>query len=80
MLLKAYQQRLFYTRQPWVSASLTGGSSPAMSGTKPSVYADTFLSQDETDFAAWKTWATGVMLIGEVDLLNALPERLKPTG
>lgn len=43
MLLKAYQQR-FYTRHPRVSAGLPGGSSPAMSGATPSVYADAFLS------------------------------------
>ncbi|MEC5320695.1 protein DpdD [Brenneria populi subsp. brevivirga] len=78
MLLKAYQQRYFIPN----SHGYPQASSPA--DLRPQCLAlhslftqMPFLSQDNADLGVWKTWATGVMLVGEVDLLNALPERLK---
>lgn len=77
MLLKAYQQRFFTPDIHGYPQASPADLRPQCLALHPLFTQMPFLSQDEADFAAWKTWATGVMLIGEVDLLNALPERLK---
>ncbi|CNK94723.1 protein DpdD [Yersinia frederiksenii] len=77
MLLKAYQQCYFTPdSQGYPQASQTDLRLQCLA-LHPLFTQMPFLSQDDADLAAWKTWATGVMLIGEADLLNALPERLK---
>ncbi|EJZ5651923.1 hypothetical protein OIG86_001227 [Salmonella enterica] len=77
MLLKAYQQVYFTPDIHGYPQASPADLRPQCLALHPLFTQMPFLSQDDADIAAWKSWATGVMLIGEVDLLNALPERLK---
>lgn len=77
MLLKAYQQVYFTSDSHGYPQASPADLRPQCLALHPLFTQMPFLSQDDADLAAWKSWATGVMLIGEVDLLNALPERLK---
>ncbi|WP_233947980.1 protein DpdD [Pectobacterium versatile] len=77
MLLKAYQQRYFTPNSLGYPQASPVDLRPQCLALHPLFTQMPFLSEDESDLAAWKSWATGVMLIGEVYLLNALPEPLK---
>lgn len=77
MLLKAYQQVYFTPDSHGYPQASPADLRPQCLALHPLFTQMPFLSQDDADLAVWKSWATGVMLIGEVDLLNALPERLK---
>ncbi|MFV8980882.1 protein DpdD [Serratia fonticola] len=77
MLLKAYQQRFFIPDSYGYPQASPADLRPQCMALHPLFTQMPFLSQDDADLASWKTWAIGVMLIGKVDLLNALPERLK---
>ncbi|WP_350326840.1 protein DpdD [Pectobacterium aroidearum] len=77
MLLKAYQQVYFTPDRHGYPQASPADLRLQCLALHPLFTQMPFLSQDDADIAAWKSWATGVMLIGEVDLLNALPERLK---
>lgn len=77
ILLIAYQQRYFASGNNGYPVASPNELRPQCLALNPLFTQVPFLSKDETDLQCWKSWATGVALIGDPNLLKALPDRLK---